>query len=59
MARSTKKKREKKARVERIVRKVIIVVKMNQPCMHLLDCFFFLFLVGGVGAEGEGERGRG
>lgn len=34
---STKKKREKKARVERRVRKVIIVVKMNQPCRCLLD----------------------
>lgn len=33
---STKKKRAKKARLERRVREVIIVVKMNQPCKPLL-----------------------
>lgn len=32
---STKKNREKKARVERRVKKVIIVVKMNQPCCRV------------------------
>ena len=42
MARSTKKKREKNARVDRMVRKVIIVVKMNQPYLFYLISYVFV-----------------